>query len=113
VSVRDVDLQRILGGVKAPRAATREDRVRLLGEFAASVLAGREPDRTAAVFVAGAVHAWLDRGGNLERDYLRVHERGSHRTPSAIWRERLIDDERQGAGDAASCAKRPLPEVPK
>jgi hypothetical protein len=104
VSARDVELQQILlGGVRAPRGATREDRVRLLGEFAAAVLAGRQPDRASAVFVAGALHAWLERGGSLERDFLRVRERGSHRTPAAIWREALIDDERQpGDGDASS-----------
>jgi hypothetical protein len=113
VSARDLELQRILGGVQPPRgASTREDRVRLLGEFAEAVLAGREPDRAAAIFLAGALRAWLERGGSLEGDYLRVHQRGSHRTPSAIWREFLIGDERQGANREARCAGLPSTKGP-
>jgi hypothetical protein len=102
------ELQRILGGATSPRtAATREDRVRLLGEFAQAVLAGREPDRAAAIFLAGALRAWLDRGGSLEGEYLRVHQRGSHRTPQDIWREVSSTDERQAADRAARCAGLP------
>lgn len=39
------------------------------------------------MFLASAVSAWLEKGGNLERDYLRMKGKaGSHTTPAAIAR---------------------------
>jgi hypothetical protein len=73
-------------GERLPKALTRESRVRLLGEFADAVLTGREPSREALLFLAGAIRAYLAKGGSLERDYLRVGAKaGSHRTPAALW----------------------------
>jgi len=71
-----------------PAGFSREDRVRLLREVADALLAGRPPDRAAALFVGGAFDAWLTHGGALERDYLGVTPpRGSHRTAAAIHRD--------------------------
>lgn len=93
----------LAGGARAPSALTREDRVRLIGEFASSVLAGREPDQAALLFVAGALAAWLESGGSLEHDYLRTVKPKSHRTPAAIWREiRAHPDERQHRATGAT-----------
>ena len=73
--------------------------MRLLAELADDLLAGRMPSREAALFVAGALSAWLRDGrrcGDLERAYLRVtprehstvtpqrlHARGSARRATA------------------------------
>lgn len=71
-----------------PPTFSREDRVRLLREVADALIAGRAPGRAAALFVGGALDAWLRGGGGLgalERDYLHVTPpRGSHRTPAAV-----------------------------
>jgi hypothetical protein len=87
----------------APASLDRAGRVRLLGEFADAALSGREPSRASVLFIAGAISAWLARGGDLSRDYLRVAQRGSHRTPSRIWAD-LIGDERQEAEDGDTLA---------
>ena len=41
----------------------RSDRVKLLGEVAQALLAGMEPSRVSALFLAGAIQAWLAGGG--------------------------------------------------
>lgn len=76
----------LLSVLRPPPQLSREDRVRLCGEFSEAALAGRAPSRDAMLFVAGAVSAWLARGGSLERDYLQVIVNGSHRTPNRVWR---------------------------
>lgn len=64
----------------------RRQRVRWLREAAACLLDGRPVPRDAALYLGGAVSAWLARGGRLDRDFLRVAApRGSHSTPQAIF----------------------------
>jgi hypothetical protein len=75
---------------RPPRRFDREGRVALLGEAAQALLDGRMPDDEARLFLAGALTAWLQRGGSLERDFLRVVKAKSHRTPSAIWRDLTV-----------------------
>lgn len=84
------ELQAILGGARAPRALTREDRVRLLGECFEALRDGRTPSREAALFVAGGGLAWLEGRGDLLRECWRVVRPKSHNTAAAIWR-RLRD----------------------
>jgi len=91
--VDHAELSRILGGGRVPGALTREGRVALVHEAAAALLDGRAPRPEAAIFLGSALHHWLARGGSLERDYLRVHQRGSHLTPQRL--AALIVDERQ------------------
>jgi len=83
-----------------PAAFSREDRVRLLREVADALIGGRAPDRAAALFVGGALDAWLHGGGGLgalERDYLRVTPpRGSHRTAAAVAQ---ADERQRGAAE--------------
>lgn len=77
----------LIGGVLPPAHLSREGRIRMLGELAHALLAGDQPDRSAALFLGGALIAWLEHGGSLERDYLRVSARaGSHQTAASIWR---------------------------
>ncbi len=64
----------------------RTDRIVLLGEFAHDLLAGRKPSLGAILFVAGAISTWLENGGSLEKDHLKVVKPKSHVTPSVIWR---------------------------
>lgn len=65
----------------------REDRVALIGACAKALLAGKLPDAASRLFVAGALMSWLEGGGDLCREYLRVVKPKSKRTASAIWRE--------------------------
>lgn len=73
-----------------PPGFDRAARVRMLAEVAEALLEGRLPARAAALFVAGAVRAWLEHGGRcgaLEREYLRVAApRSSRHTASELWR---------------------------
>lgn len=71
----------------------REDRVALIGACAKALLAGKLPDAPARLFVGGALVSWLEGGGDLARDYLRVVKPKSRRTASAIWRELHHRDE--------------------
>lgn len=65
----------------------RADRVRLLAEAADALLRGELPSPAARLYLAGAVAAWLEQGGSLTGQYLRVDaERGSHLTPWALFR---------------------------
>lgn len=83
---------------RLPARLSREGRVQLLGQLAKALLSDKRPDRDAALFLAGALLAWLEHGGDLERDYLRVSATaGSHRTPAAIW-EALQRSSRGGPG---------------
>jgi hypothetical protein len=83
-------------------ALDRTDRVRLLGEAAQALLDGRLPEPAARIFLASAISAWLARGGNLERDHLKVVKAKSHHTPAAIWRQIVAhQDERHGAESGA------------
>jgi hypothetical protein len=74
---------------RLPGDFSRAGRVLLLAEVFQALLAGRTPDRAAALFVAGAGMAWLEEGGatgSLERDFLRISP--PHRstlTPTRIW----------------------------
>ena len=72
---------------RLPIGFTREDRIRLLAEFRSAVLEGRPPPAEAAMFLASALDGYLQHGGDLARDFLRITPpRGSHRTPRAIAR---------------------------
>jgi hypothetical protein len=76
---------------------SREDRVRLLGDFADAVMRGEAPRKEVAMFVASGLAAWLDRGGSLTRDYFRVcGVQGCTLTPSILWRRM-----RDGAGTSS------------
>lgn len=115
---RDPDPFDLLAGARAPRVAgrrlvrplglEREDRVRILGEWAAAVLAGREPARTAEVFVASGLSAWLENGGSLTRDYWRTAgEQGSTHTEAVLWRrilEEALREEHQRVPDGGTMA---------
>lgn len=73
-----------LGAGRAPRGRTREERVAAIGRFAKKHLDPSDPD---SLLVCGALLAWLEKGGNLVKDYLKVSKPQSRRTASAIWRE--------------------------
>lgn len=78
--------------------------MRLLAEAADALLAGRLPDASARLFLAGALSAWLREGGrcgSLERDYLRVTQRErSTMTPqrllARVSARRATDDAHDG-----------------
>lgn len=76
-----------LGKHRPPLALTLEGRVRLIDEIRQALLEGRLPSREAALFVGGALGAWLVNGGDLARDWLEVVKPKSHRTASKIWRD--------------------------
>ena len=66
-------------------ALDRPARVVLLVEVASALLEGEPPSRQAALFVGGALQAWLSEGGHLTRDFFKVTSvRGSHETPRQI-----------------------------
>jgi hypothetical protein len=65
----------------------------MIGRSARALLAGELPDAEARLFLASALSQWLESGGSLEADFLRVHRRGSHLTPTRIWRDSLIADD--------------------
>lgn len=80
-------------GPKAPATLDREGRVRLLGEAAEALLAGKLPEPEARLFLAGGLLAWLEGGGRLTSTFWKVDPvRGSKRTASALWRARHRDD---------------------
>lgn len=97
----------ILAGARAPAELPREDRVRLLGEAAQALLEGRMPSDKARLFLGGALVAWLARGGDLERDYLRVRQRGSHRTPSKLWAALIADEDSDEPEALGSASRQP------
>ena len=57
---------------RSPASLERQERVALLLAAADALLRGDAPDRAAALFLGGALRAWLTEGGNLERDFLHV-----------------------------------------
>jgi hypothetical protein len=66
--------------------ATREGRIKALGEAALALLEGKHIDQEVAVFLGAALLGWLGSGGDLERDHLKASgPAGSHRTPAWIW----------------------------
>lgn len=80
-------------GPRKPAGMTREDRVRLLGEAAEALLAGKLPEPEARAFLAGGLLAWLEQGGRLTSAFWKVDPvRGSKRTAASIWRARHRDD---------------------
>jgi len=88
--------------MQVPVGLDRAGRIRLLRECADALLRGEVPSLPAALFVGGAVVAWLAQGGRLSRDYLMVDApRGSHFRPEVLARRLLIDDERQADADPA------------
>lgn len=91
MTVPDRHAHDLFGRARLPDGFTREDRVRLLRTAAAALLAGQAPPRDAALYIGGALDAWLRAGartGSLERDHLRTTApRGSHRTAAALARE--------------------------
>ena len=80
-------LQRVLGHSRLPLALTREGRVVLIAEAAAALLNDQLPSMESRVFVAGALSSWLQQGGDLTRDFLRVTKPQSKRTASRIFQE--------------------------
>lgn len=91
------DLVAILGHAKqAHRSESRTGKIEMIGEVAEALFSDKTPSRDAALFVGGALLAWLTRGGSLEKDYFKVVKAKSHLTPSAIWRSIAPhQDERQ------------------
>lgn len=85
------------GRTSRPPDLDRAGRVALIRQAADDLVAGRLVDRPAALFLGGALLAWLRDGrrtGDLERRYLRTTPpAGSHATAQAIGRPR---EERQG-----------------
>jgi hypothetical protein len=65
----------------------RPHRVKLLGEAAQALLRGELPAVEARLFLGGALASWLERGGKLEKDYLRVVKPKSHVTPAVVWKQ--------------------------
>jgi hypothetical protein len=97
-------LEAAFGIARPPLILDRAGRVSMIGEAAKALLDGQLPSRECAVFLGGALLSWLELGGNLEREYLRVTKAKSHHTPAAIWRSMNAHrDERQGCDDAADC----------
>jgi hypothetical protein len=83
---------------RLPITFDRVGLVRLFREFVDAMLEGRMPSPEARLFVASACDAYLQRGGNLTRDHLRISgPRGSHHTPAAL-AAALHRDERQADG---------------
>lgn len=73
------------GRSRMPGDIDRETRVRLIGEAFEALIEGRMPSPEAARFLGTKGLAWLNGGGSLERDHLRVIKRHSHHTPARLW----------------------------
>lgn len=74
------------GRSRLPGDFSREGRVKLLAGAFEALMRGEMPSPEARMFLASAGMAWLQRGGSLERDFLRVTKPKSHHTPAHIWR---------------------------
>jgi|SRR5450759_3835883 len=75
------------------RELTRSERLALFHAACAALAEGKTPPAPAAIFLGTAGLAWLQGGGSLEADHLRLTApRGSHVTPTTLW-HRLIGDE--------------------
>ncbi len=78
---------------------TQAHRVVLLAQAAGALSIGAPVPTEAASFLGQALIDWLERGGDLTRDHLRVAAvRGSHRTPHVIARAlRVAGRQAEGA----------------
>jgi hypothetical protein len=83
-----------LGG-RAPARMSREGRIALIGAVAQALLDGRLPSNEARLFVGGALMAWLEQGGHLERNFLRVRKPQSHNTVVRVWARLRAEQEAQ------------------
>src|SRR5260221_660739 len=83
----DTLLAAALQPARPPASLDREGRVRMIGEAAEALIKGELPARDAALFLGGALLAWLTKGGSLERDYFKIVRPKSHVTPSVIWQQ--------------------------
>jgi hypothetical protein len=78
-------------------ALEREGRVRLIGEAAHMLIKTGTP---AGLFAGGALLAWLENGGHLERDFLMVVKAQSRHTAAYLGQEFLAHhDERASDKD--------------
>jgi hypothetical protein len=68
----------------------------LLDEAAKALLKNELPSREVRLFLGGALQKWLQHGGSLERDHLKVVKAKSHNTPQAIWRTLHQDEGEPG-----------------
>lgn len=67
---------------------SRRGRILALGAAAQSLLAGRPLDSRTAVYLGAALSSWLNSGGSLSRDFLKVDgPAGSHATPEGDMEE--------------------------
>lgn len=58
----------------------------MLAQVAQALLRGEVPSLEARMHVGGALAGWLQNGGDLVRDYLRVKgPQGSRTTATVIW----------------------------
>jgi len=80
-------LQRVFGRSRVPKSTSVEGRVCLLAEAAEALMSDRLPSMESRIFLAGALSSWLQQGGDLSRDYLRVIRPKSKRTASRIFQE--------------------------
>lgn len=80
-------LTRAYGRSRAPLALSIEGRVALISQAAQALLNDQPPPKEARLFLGGALSAWLARGGDLSRDFLKVVIPKSHRTASRIFQE--------------------------
>jgi hypothetical protein len=68
---------------------SREDRVHLIDRCVEvlrdAVRNDQLPEKDAVIFVYGALSAWLQNGGSLERDFFKTVKAKSRLTASAIW----------------------------
>src|SRR2546423_11968060 len=81
----DSALAQALGG-RSPASTSREGRIGLIGEAAAALLEKTMPSDEARIFLAAALIAWLESGGDLAKDFLRVTRPKSHLTVARVWR---------------------------
>jgi hypothetical protein len=95
----DLRVLELLTGGKAPAGHDREGRVGMLLDFAEAVLAGREPDRAALLFVAGGLASWLREGGHLTRDYWRTAGRQGCTLTEAQLARRLRGSSRRATAE--------------
>lgn len=97
-------------GTQAPAGFDRRHRVKLIDEAATALLEGRMPSVEARVFLAGALRSWLEFGGNLQRDYLRVVKSQSRHTASFLWHQMQAHCNERQADDASACSEHQITE---
>jgi len=84
----------------ADRELTRLERLELFEAACSALAKGEMPPAVSAKFLGTAGLAWLQDGGSLERDHLKLSApRGSHYTAAELWRHCqkaiIADDENQ------------------